>query len=199
MIGGGRIMSVKEYWKEINKASDKVSSLINSYWHEHSNWNNWQFWIILIFLIVPLIVLLVKLDKNKTLQILFFGYTVHMLWTYTELTLIRLGYMDHHYFILPFLPQAIGITSSFLPVSFMLLYQYCVKHDKNFLLWTSVLSAIMAFVFVFIEKQIGFLALLKGFNSFHIFLLDVAITMLAYGLTNFFITFYKQDKSRTRA
>lgn len=187
-------MSVEEYWDKINHASAKVSSLINSYWHEHSNWSSWQFWIILACLIFPLIVLLIKLDKEKALQILFFGYTVHMLWTYTEIILIRLGYMDHHYFLLPFLPQAIGITSSLLPVSFMLLYQYCIKHEKNYLLWTIVLSAVIAFVFVPIEKKIGFLAMLKGLNNFHIFLIDVINTIIAYGLTKFFITFYQNRK-----
>ena len=187
-------MSVKEYWSKINNVSEKVSSLMNSYWHEHSDWNNWQFWIILALLILPLIILMIKLDKGRPLQILFFGYTVHMLWTYTEIVLIRMGYMDHHYFLLPFLPQAIGLTSSFLPVSFMLVYQYCIKQEKNFLFWTAVLSAIMAFILVPIEKQIGFLGMLKGFNSIHIFLIDIIITMIAYGLTKFFITFYEQEK-----
>ncbi|WP_312093956.1 hypothetical protein [Niallia sp.] len=188
-------MSVKDYWSKINKESEKVSSLMNSYWHEHSDWNNWQFWIILSLLILPLIILLIKVDKEKTLRILFFGYTVHMLWTYTETVLIRMGYMDHHYFLLPFLPQAIGLTSSFLPVSFMFVYQYCIKHEKNFLLWTAVLSAIMAFIFVPIEKQIGFLVMLKGLNNFHIFLIDIIITMIAYGLTKFFITYYEKGKN----
>lgn len=187
-------MSVEEYWNKINHASEKVSSLISSYWHEHSDWSSWQFWIILAFLILPLIVLLIKLDKEKSLQVLFFGYTVHMLWTYLEIVLIRLGYMDHHYFLLPFLPQAIGITSSLLPVTFMLLYQYCLKHNKNFLIWTIVLSAVIAFVFVPIEKKIGFLAILKGFNNFHIFLIDIVNSMIAYGLTKFFIAFYKHDR-----
>jgi hypothetical protein len=189
---GGNTMSVEEYWSKINHASAKVSSLISSYWHEHSDWTSWQFWIILTCLILPLIVLLIKLDKGKALQILFFGYTVHMLWTYTEIILIRLGLMDHHYFLLPFLPQAIGITSSLLPVSFMLLYQYCIKQDKNYLLWSIVLAAVIAFLFVPIEKKIGFIALVKGLNNFHVFLIDVIISMLAYGLTKFFVAFYQK-------
>lgn len=184
-------MSEQQYWKEINKASEKVTSLITSYWHEYSDWGNWQFWILLIFLLIPLIVLLIKLDRRRTFEILFFGYTVHMLWTYTENSLIRKGYIDHNYFIIPFLPQALGITASFLPVSFMLVYQFCIKNNKNFFVWAAGLSAVMAFVFAPIEKQIGFLSTLKGFTIFHIFLLDIAITMIAYGLTKFFTNFYK--------
>jgi hypothetical protein len=140
-------MSEKEYWNEINQLSVKVSSLMHSYWHKYSDWGNWQFWVLLFFLVAPLIVLLIKLDRRRTLEILFFGYTVHMLWTYTDLILIRQGYIDHNYFLMPFLPQGLGITSSLIPVSFMLLYQYCMIQEKPFILWTTGLSAILAFGF----------------------------------------------------
>ncbi|SHS43174.1 Uncharacterised protein [Mycobacteroides abscessus subsp. abscessus] len=107
-------MPVKQYWKEINESSKRVTSLMHSYWHEHSDWGNWQFWFLLLCLLVPLVVLLIKLDRNRTFEILFFGYTVHILWTYTDLALIRQGYIDHYYFLMPFLPQAFGTTASIL-------------------------------------------------------------------------------------
>ena len=184
-------MSVMQYWKEINESSKKVTSLMYSYWHEHSDWGNWQFWVLLLCLLVPLVVLLIKLDRNRTFEILFFGYTVHMLWTYTDLALIRQGYIDHYYFLMPFLPQAFGITASLLPVSFMLLYQYCINQEKPFILWTTGLSAIFAFCFAPIEKFIGLVSIFKGFNIVHIFFLDIAISMVAYGMTNFFVRTYK--------
>ncbi|MGO5010740.1 hypothetical protein ACTQ5K_02475 [Niallia sp. Sow4_A1] len=53
------------------------------------------------------------------------------------------------------------------------------------------MAAVIAFLFVPIEKQIGFIALVKGLNNFHIFLIDVIISMLAYGLTKFFVAFYQ--------
>jgi len=184
-------MSVKQYWKEINKASEKVSSLMHSYWREHSDWGNWQFWVILLCLLIPLIVLLVKLNRNRTFEILFFGFTVHMLWTYTDLSLIRLGYIDHKYFLIPFLPQALGITASLIPVAFMLVYQYCINQNKPFIIWTTVLSAIFAFCFVPIEMSLGLVSIFKGFNIVHIFFIDIAISMIAYGMTNFFVRTYK--------
>lgn len=183
-------MSGKQYWNEINKASEKVTSLMHSYWHKYSDWGNWQFWVLLLFLLAPLMVLLIKLDRRRTFEILFFGYTVHMLWTYTDLSLIRQGFIDHYYFLLPFLPQGLGITASLLPVSFMFVYQYCIKHDKNFLVWASGLSAIIAFGFAPIEKGMGLVSMVKGLTIVHIFFIDLTISMVAYGLTKFFIKFY---------
>ncbi|MBY0145070.1 hypothetical protein [Neobacillus niacini] len=183
-------MSVKQHWKDINIASEKVSSLINSYWHEHSDWGNWQFWVVLLCLLIPLIVLLIKLDRNRTFEILFFGFTVHMLWTYTDLLLIRLGYIDHHYFLMPFLPQALGITAAIIPVSFMLLYQYCLNQEKPFIIWTTGLSAIIAFGFAPIEMLAGFVSIYQGFNIVHLFFIDGTISMIAYGMTKFFVRFY---------
>jgi hypothetical protein len=189
-IEGDVSMSEKEYWNEINQLSEKVTSLMNSYWHKYSDWGNWQFWVLLFFLVAPLIVLLVKLNRRRTLEILFFGYTVHMLWTYTDLILIRLGYIDHNYFLMPFLPQGLGITSSLIPVSFMLLYQYCMIQKKPFILWTTGVSAIFAFGFAPIEKMLGLVLIFKGFTIVHLFFVDFTISMIAYGMTKFFVRFY---------
>lgn len=191
-IAGGVSLSVQQYWKEINKLSERVTSLMNSYWHEHSDWGNWQFWFILLCLLVPLIVLLKKLDRSRTFEILFFGYTVHMLWTYTDLSLIRGGFIDHYYFLIPFLPQALGITASLIPVAFMLVYQYCLNHDKNFLIWSSGVSAVFAFGLAPIEKVLGLGSLFKGFTIVHLFFIDIIIAMVAYGMTKFFVKFYRE-------
>lgn len=183
-------MSGKQYWIEINKTSEKVTSLMYSYWHKYSDWGNWQFWVILLFLLAPLIVLLIKLDRRRALEILFFGYTVHMLWTYTDLSLIRLGFIDHYYFILPFLPQGLGLTASLIPVSFMLVYQYCSKHDKVFVVWASGLSAVLALGFAPIEEAIGLVSMVMGLTIVHIFFIDITIALVAYVMTKFFIKFF---------
>ncbi|ULT59343.1 hypothetical protein L1999_12775 [Neobacillus drentensis] len=183
-------MSGKQYWDEINRASEKVTSLMHSYWHKYSDWGNWQFWVILLFLLAPLIVLLMKLDRIRTFEILFFGYTVHMLWTYTDLSLIRQGFLDHNNFLLPFLPQGLAITASLIPISLMLVYQYCLKPDKNFFVWAAGISAILAFGFAPMEKGMGLISLKNGFTIVHLFFIDLIISIVAYGLTKFFIKFY---------
>jgi hypothetical protein len=194
LTSGGCTLSEKQYWNEINKLSEKVSSLMNSYWQKYSDWGNWQFWVLLLCMLVPLIVLLIRLDRKRTFEILFFGYTVHMLWTYTDLILIRKGFIDHDYFLLPFLPQGLGITSSLLPVAFMLVYQFCINHDKNFFVFATGLSALVAFVFTPIERAAGLVSLVKGLTIVHFLFIDLFIAMAAYGLTKFFKKFYTARK-----
>lgn len=167
---------------------------MHSYWNQYSDWGNWQFWVILFLLLAPLIVLLIKLDRRRTLEILFFGYTVHMLWTYTDLALIRQGFIDHIYFVFPFLPQGLGTTASLLPVSFMFVYQYCINHDKNFFVWASGLCAVTAFGFAPIEKAIGLVSIVNGLSIVHLFFIDIAISLVAYGMTRFFVNFYMAKK-----
>ncbi len=188
-------MPVMQYWKEINESSKRVTSLMHSYWHEHSDWGNWQFWFLLLCLLVPLVVLMIKLDRNRTFEILFFGYTVHILWTYTDLALIRQGYIDHYYFLMPFLPQAFGTTASILPVSFMLLYQYCTNQEKPFILWTTGLSAFFALGFAPLETLAGLVSITKGLTIVHLFFLDLTISMVAYGMTQYIVNHYKARPS----
>lgn len=101
----------------------------------------------------------------------------------------------HNYFLIPFLPQALGITASLLPVSFMLVYQYCINQNKPFIIWTTGLSAIFAFCFAPIEMLLGLVTIFKGFNIVHIFFIDIAIAMIAYGMTNFFVRTYMARQS----
>jgi hypothetical protein len=180
-------MTVNNYWKEINIASEKVQILINSYWKEHSDWGNWEFWFTLFSLVFPLFILWIKLDRKRIFEILFYGYSVHVLWTYSDIALIRGGFIDHHYFITPFIPQALGITSSLLPVGFMLVYQYCTNKNKSFILGMAILSAIYAFGFAAVEQYLNFISLYKGFTVVHIFFIDIAIASIAYGMTRFFL------------
>lgn len=76
------------------------------------------------------------------------------------------------------------------PVSFMLVYQYCMNQEKPFILWTSGLSAIFAFGFTPIEKSFGLVSFFKGFSIVHIFFIDIAISMITYGMTKFFVRIY---------
>jgi hypothetical protein len=75
------------------------------------------------------------------------------------------------------------MTASALPVGFLLLYQYCLNHKKNFLVYTLLLSALFAFGFATIEALIGVLEFNKGINQFYLFLIDVGVTYTAYFLT----------------
>lgn len=176
-------MTWTEFWNEIYKNNDQLNSLYSSYWHQYTGIGTWQFWVVLVSLVVPLAAVYFFVDRKRIFELFFFGYTVHVLWSYTDIALGRSGYVTHKYFLLPILPNAMNITPSVLPVGFLLLYQYCTNKGKNFYLYTALLSALFAFVFAQLEEYIGLLTLQKGMNHFYLFFIDIGIACIAYWFT----------------
>ncbi|MCT2535156.1 hypothetical protein NC661_11600 [Aquibacillus koreensis] len=177
-------MEYREYWQIISEKGEELNTLISSYWNDYSGFDTWQFWVVLFLLISPLLLLYFKVDRTRIFEVLFFGYTVHILWTYTDIALERYRLFVHTYFISPAFPNAINMTASVIPVFFLLLYQYCTNRNKNFFLYAILLSAILAFPTAAFEIYILEMAeLKKGFQLFHIFLIDIAIAYTAYLFT----------------
>ncbi|RXJ04455.1 hypothetical protein DS745_03465 [Anaerobacillus alkaliphilus] len=172
---------------------EELSTIISSYWSQYSHMGTWQFWVVTSFLIIPLVILVFAVDRKRIFEVLFFGFVVHMLWTYAALALTNLGYFSYNYFSTPVLPASLNMTASVLPVSFLLLYQYCTNHQKNFFLFLLLLSAVFAFGFGSIEIKMGFLELRGGMNQLYLFLGDIVIGVLAYFLTQL-INRYKVER-----
>ncbi|MCM3361059.1 hypothetical protein ACTQ5K_00020 [Niallia sp. Sow4_A1] len=182
-------MNYKEIWEKINEQNDILHSLYISYWDKFSDYTTWQFWLIVISLIFPLIILFIAIDRRRLFEILFFGYTVHLLWAYIDLTLSRGNFLTHTYFLFPLVPNALNITGSFLPVGYILVYQYATNHQKNFYILTILLSALNAFVFANIEEAIGLVTFHRGVNAFHLFLLDLVIVFVSFWFTKLLLKF----------
>ncbi|QHS21762.1 hypothetical protein GWK91_01855 [Virgibacillus sp. MSP4-1] len=178
-------MNFQEYWTLIYKTDEKLNSTLIEYWKQYSYFDTWQFWFVAAMLVGPLIILFVSIDRSRIFEILFFGYTVHMLWGYTDTILGSTSLFVHHYFLIPLLPFALSLNASVLPVGFMLVYQYCVNHDKNYYLYITITSAIFAFGFATLEKYMGLISFNKGMNQFYVFLIDMGIVLIAYWLTRF--------------
>lgn len=176
-------MSFDEYWEKIYIKNNEISTLLSSYWNEYSHFGTWQFWVVVLIMVGPLILLFFTVDRTRIFELFFFGYTVHILWTYTVMVLQNYNYLIHPYFLTFVLPFALNMTASMLPVGFLLLYQYCTNHKRNFYLYTILLSAIFAFGFATIENYIGFVKLNKGMNQAYLFLIDIVIVYLAYWFT----------------
>ncbi|MBS8265399.1 hypothetical protein DYI25_13305 [Mesobacillus boroniphilus] len=182
-------MSYQDYWKQISEKNDDLSQLISSYWNQYSDMGNWQFWLVLAFLLLPLILLYFLIDRKRIFEIFFFGYTVHILWTYIDQVLANYNYFIHTYFLSPWFPPALSMTASALPVGFLLVYQYCTNHNKNFYFYSLLLSAVFAFVFATIEEYIGLVKIERGMNQFYIFLIDIAIVYTSYWFTKLMLKF----------
>ncbi|PKG23734.1 hypothetical protein [Niallia nealsonii] len=180
-------MTRNEFWNEIYKNNDQLNSLYSSYWNQYTGIGAWQFWVVLASLVVPVALLYFLVDRRRIFELFFFGYTVHVLWSYTDIALGRSGYAVHKYFLLPILPNAMNITASVLPVGFLLLYQYCTNRNKNFYLYSVLLSVAFAFVFAQLEEFIGLLTLRKGMTHFYLVLIDIGIAYIAYWFTKLII------------
>lgn len=180
-------MDFHQIWKQIAKRNDELNSLYSLFWEQYSDWGNWQFWVVVALLILPLIILFFTLDRTRLFEILFFGYTVHVIWTYTDIALGRANFISHQYFVSPILPNATNITASVLPVGFLLVYQYCTNRKKNFYLYTILLSAVYAFVFASMEEWMGLLKLSNGLGNIHLFLIDMGVAFIAYWFTKFLL------------
>ncbi|MDQ0300388.1 hypothetical protein J2S78_002835 [Salibacterium salarium] len=187
-------MEYKEYWMQIYEKSEELNSLTSSYWNDYSNIWTWQFWVVVFLLVFPLILLYFIVDRKRVFELFFFGYTVHVLWTYTDIILEGFRYFVHTYFLTPLLPLALNMTASALPVGFLLLYQYCTNNEKNFYLYTLLLSGVFAFGFATIEEYLGLLEFEKGMNQLYIFLIDIAIAYIAYWGTKLILKFRVRDE-----
>lgn len=176
-------MSFEQYWEKIIEKNDEYNSLITEYWNQFSHFGTWQFWYVLSILILPLVILYFTVDRKRIFEVFFFGYTVHMAWTYIDLFLSSRNYLSHNYFVSPLFPMSFGITASALPVAFLLLYQFCTNRNKNFYLYTLVLSAIFSLVLLPIKDYYGIVEFYKGFNAFYVLLIDLVIVYSAYWFT----------------
>ncbi|WP_026559229.1 hypothetical protein [Bacillus sp. J37] len=187
-------MTINEYWQKIEENNQQLISLFSSFWNEYSGFGTWQFWIIGSLMIIPLLLLYFTVDRERLFEVFFFGYTVHVLWTYIDIMISRNGLFVHKFFLTPLLPNALNMTASALPVGFLLVYQYCTNHKKSFILYSIVLSAIFAFCFATLEAQIGFIEFNNGMNQLFLFFIDFGIAITAYVFTKILKHFKAGEK-----
>jgi hypothetical protein len=134
-----------DFLNKIRSAVEEATQIQIDYWKSFSDFGTWQFWVVIMTLVVPLIILFVTIDKRKTLLLGFFGLNYHIWFQYVNGIGISLGLWEYPYQIAPFLP-GFALDASLVPVSFMLLYQWTLNHNKNIYLYSLFLSAFFAFV-----------------------------------------------------
>ncbi|WEG12488.1 hypothetical protein PU629_20695 [Pullulanibacillus sp. KACC 23026] len=178
-------MHYRELLNQIYDKKSELNSLLSIYWNHYSNLGTWQFWVIVATLILPLVLLYFTVDRRRIFEIFFFGYTIHVLWTYSDIVLEKYNLFIHTYLLAPFFPIALNMTTSVLPVGFLLVYQYCTNRQKNFYLYTLVLSAFFSFVLGTIEYLLGMSEFKNGMNEMYLFLIDVVVTYVSYWFTKF--------------
>ncbi|MFB4166067.1 hypothetical protein ACE1TI_20300 [Alteribacillus sp. JSM 102045] len=184
-----------EVLSQIRSMTEEITQLQIEYWTSFSDWEVWQFWVMLLTLIVPLIVLFVFIDKSKMLLIGFFGLNYHVWFQYLNSFGISYVLWEYPYQLVPFLPTFF-LDASLAPISFMLLYQWTLNHNKNIYLYSILLSAFFAFVVKPIMVEFHFFHMFKEVNYFHLFLFYIALFIVSKLITNLFLWMQQNEQNK---
>jgi hypothetical protein len=172
--------------KEILEQQDLVVNMWVDYWKDFSTWEDWHFWAIVLMLIIPLVFVYFFIDKEKVFQIGFYGFNIHTWFTYSDAIAMRTAHVTYPYQAIPVLPVNFALDASLVPVSFMLLYQWCLNRKKNIFLYGVLLSAFFSFIFKPLLVSLDLMQLNKGMNYFFLFLNYLLILILAILITSVF-------------
>lgn len=180
--------------ERINKLQEKLTNTSIDYWQQYSSLNSWQFWFLAGVLVLSLIILYLVIDRRKALLLGFFGFNVHVWFTKFDLSANEFGLWSLQYEMIPFL-QGFSIDAAFVPVAFMLLYQWTLNHEKNYYLYGTGLCLILSLLWTPLLSFLGLLLVDKGINYFYLLLGDIAIMLVSKWITNIFVHFQKESKS----
>lgn len=182
-------------FEELLNREKAISLSWIDYWQQYSNAQTWQFWFNLALLLVPLIVLWFVLDRKKAFQIGFYGFSVHIMATYIHMFGERNYIWGFPYKLVPYLPTSITLDAAFNPVVLMLLYQWTLKHNKNYYLYNAIICIIFAFVFKPLLSVVDLFHLYGKMTYFYMFLIYFLVTVLAKLITDLFVHFQKEARN----
>lgn len=172
----------------------QLSDKIMQYWTKYSDWTTWQFWFVVMLFVAPLIVLYWKLDWKKALEYGFFGFGVHTFFGYIDAFGVLNGYWKYPYIMFPYLPSNLSLEASFIPVTYMLVYQWTKKTNRNCYLYFFLLAFGLAFVLKPLLVFMGLFQLDRGTTYLHLALGYIAIFLFAKGTTALFL--YMQQRAK---
>jgi hypothetical protein len=185
-----------EQLNEVRSMIEELSQLQIDYWKTFSGVDIWQFWLVVITIIVPLIILFFFIDKSKALLLGFFGLNYHVWFAYVNKVGISMGLWEYPYQIVPFLPS-FALDASLVPISFILLYQWTLNHNKNLYIYSVILSSFFAFVLKPLMVKFNFFHMFKDVNYVHLFLFYMAFLIASKIITNVFASLQEKKNSNT--
>lgn len=183
---------------KIVRLQKELSDIMIDYWMKYSNLGTWQFWIALSLIIIPLIILYFAIDRKLVFRVGFFGFAVHMLFSYTDAYGIRRGLWAYPYDVFPQIPS-FSYDAAIIPIAIMLLYQWTYKHKKNFYVYSFLLALVFGLLFKPTLSKLNLFSLQHpSLNFFYIFLIYYVLYLVAYWITFIFDWMHRQEKSRKR-
>ena len=182
--------------KELKQLEIHISKEWFNYWKDFSNLSDWHFWVVLAILVVPLIVLFFYIDRNKSLLLGFYGYNVHVFFTYIDALGADKAYWFYPYKVLPILPGSLTLDVSFVPICYMFMYQWTLNNKKNYYFYMVGLSVSFAFIIKPVMEALHLFQIERGANFLHLFLGYLLVGIIAKQITNLFV--YLQTKPRNK-
>ncbi|MFC0210902.1 CBO0543 family protein [Paenibacillus chartarius] len=171
---------------QIKEHQESSASLWLQYWSQYTNLSTWQFWINVAFLIVPLFVLWKAIDRRKAFEIGFYGFNVHVWFTYIDLFGARHGLWEYPYKMMPFMPVNTALDVSLVPIVYMLMYQWVENHRKNYYLYATAVSLLFAFILKPLITSFDMFVMYKWMNYFYLFLGYMIIALISKGIVEVF-------------
>jgi hypothetical protein len=176
----------QQFFDYVAKLQQKVAILRADYWAQYSSFDTWQFWVAVLMLIVPLIVLAFAIDKEKIFLIGFYGLNIHVWFAYIDSFGVRTNLWGYPYEVIPYFPS-FSLDGSLVPVTFMLVYQWTLNHNKNFFLYSFLTSCAFAFILKPILSSLDLFVLNDGLNYFHVLIVYLVTFLIAWIVTKIFL------------
>lgn len=168
------------------KAQRNLGQTSFDYWLRYSNLETWQFWFNLFLLVAPFVVLYFAIDRKRAFQIGFYGFNVHVWFSYIDAYGSINGLWAYPFRVVPFLPLSVTLNASLVPVAYMLVYQWTSNRKMNYYLFASVLSCVFAFLIKPIMSWLDLFKMYQWMNYFYLFIGYSVIMLLSKWITDFF-------------
>jgi hypothetical protein len=183
-----------EVLEKIMESEMKQNDRLHQYWLEFSSYAHWQTWVVFSMFIIPLILLVLFIDRRRVFQLGFYGYSVHIFFTYTDIIGTERAVWIYPYKLLPLLPSSITLGVSFVPVVYMLYYQFIINHKKNYYIWMLPLCLALAFILKPTMVGLGLFHFRGKENFLLLFAGYVFVALISKWLTDFFIYLSKSKR-----
>lgn len=183
-----------ELIEKIRKTEFEQSERWLDYWQTYSHYYTWQFWLVLAMFVVPLIILILFIDRKKIFHLGFYGYSVHIFFAIIDAFGGLRGLWVYPYKLFPILPSNVSLDASFVPVTYILLYQYILNKGKNYYIWMLLLCLLFAFLFKPLLVGIGLFRFGGRENFFMLFAGYVTVALISKWITDIFIFLGKTRK-----
>jgi hypothetical protein len=184
--------------KELKQLEIHSSNEWFNYWLHYSSLNDWHFWVVLSLLIIPLILLFIFIDRSKSLLIGFYGYNVHVCFTYIDALGANNAYWFYPYKVFPILPANFTLDVSLIPVSYIFIYQWTLNHQKNYYIYLFGISVLFAFVLKPVMEALRLFQIERGANFFHLFLGYLVTGIAAKLITNLFLYLQRNPNKKVK-